>query len=81
MLSKWKWISFGIGVIAGAIGATVISSRPSYIKDGATTLLSHGLTAKRKLQSLGGAAKENLEDLVAEADQKAQDRANAKSQS
>jgi hypothetical protein len=81
MLSKWKWLSFGIGVIVGAIGATVVASRPSYIKDGATTILSHGITAKRKLQALGGATKENLEDLVAEADQKAQDRANAKAQS
>jgi hypothetical protein len=81
MFSKWKWLSFGIGVVVGAIGATVISSRPSYIKDGATTVLSHGLVAKRKLQALAGSAKENLEDLVAEADQKVQDRANAKAQS
>ncbi|MDR0622154.1 MAG: hypothetical protein LBJ61_09805 [Deltaproteobacteria bacterium] len=80
MLNKWKWISFGIGVVVGAIGATVVSSRPSYIKDGATTILSHGITAKRKLQALGSSAKENLEDLVAEADQKVQDRANAKAQ-
>jgi hypothetical protein len=79
-MSKWKWLAFGVGVLVGAIGATVISSRPSYIKDGATTVLSHGLTAKRKLQSLAGAAKENLEDLVAEADQKVQDRQNAKNE-
>jgi hypothetical protein len=81
MLSKWKWISFGVGVVVGAIGATVVSSRPSYIKDWSTTVLSHGLTAKRKLQAVAGSAKENLEDLVAEADQKTQDRANAKTQS
>ncbi|MDR0356300.1 MAG: hypothetical protein LBJ64_11310 [Deltaproteobacteria bacterium] len=81
MFSQWKWLSFGIGVLAGAIGATIISSRPSYIKDGATTVLSHGITAKRKLQSMAGAAKENIEDLVAEAGQKAQDSADAKVQS
>jgi hypothetical protein len=78
MLNHWKWIAFGVGVVVGAVGATVLSSRPSYIKDGATTVLSHGLTAKRKLQALAGAAKENVEDLVAEADQKAQNRQNAK---
>ncbi|MDR3135807.1 MAG: hypothetical protein LBU69_06920, partial [Deltaproteobacteria bacterium] len=72
MLNKWKWFSFGIGVIVGAIGATVVSSRPSYIKDGATSLLSYGIDAKRKIQGLAGAGKENLEDLVAEADQKSQ---------
>ncbi|MDR1051089.1 MAG: hypothetical protein LBP95_08430 [Deltaproteobacteria bacterium] len=81
MFNQWKWLSFGIGVVVGAVGATVIASRPSYIKDGATTVLSHGLTAKRKLQAIAGSAKENLEDLVAEADQKAQDRANAKAES
>jgi hypothetical protein len=80
MLSKWKWIAFGVGVVVGAISATVVASRPSYLKDGATTLLSHGISAKRKLQTVAGAAKENLEDLVAEADQKVQDRQNAKAQ-
>jgi hypothetical protein len=75
-LSQFKWLAFGIGVVVGAIGATVVASRPSYVKDGATTLLSYGLQGKRKLQSAAGVAKENLEDLVAEADQKVQDREN-----
>ncbi|MDR2442248.1 MAG: hypothetical protein LBE31_01850 [Deltaproteobacteria bacterium] len=75
-MNRFKWLAFGIGVVVGAIGATVISSRPSYIKDGATTLLSYGIQGKRKLQSAAGVAKENLEDLVAEADQKVQDRDN-----
>jgi hypothetical protein len=73
-LSQFKWLAFGIGVVVGAIGATVVASRPSYVKDGATTLLSYGLQGKRKLQAAAGVAKENLEDLVAEADQKVQDR-------
>ncbi|MDR1656346.1 MAG: hypothetical protein LBT47_02160 [Deltaproteobacteria bacterium] len=75
-MNKFKWLAFGIGVVVGAIGATVIASRPSYIKEGTTTLLSYGLQGKRKLQSAAGVAKENLEDLVAEADQKVQDRKN-----
>jgi hypothetical protein len=78
MLSKWKWLAFGVGVVVGAIGATVISSRPSYVKDGAATVLSYGLAAKRKLQSGASMAKENVEDLLAEADQKIQERQNAK---
>ena len=74
--AQFKWVAFGIGVVVGAIGATVVASRPSYIKDGASTLLSYGSQGKRKIQSAAGGAKENLEDLVAEADQKIQDREN-----
>ena len=74
--SQFKWLAFGIGVVVGAIGATVLASRPSYIKDGASTILSYGIQGKRKIQSAAGVAKENLEDLVAEADQKVQDREN-----
>ena len=74
--AQFKWLAFGIGVVVGAIGATVVASRPSYIKDGASTLLSYGIQGKRKIQSAAGVAKENLEDLVAEADQKIQDREN-----
>ena len=74
--AQFKWLAFGIGVVVGAIGATVVASRPSYIKDGASTLLSYGIQGKRKIQSAAGVAKENLEDLVDEADQKIQDREN-----
>ena len=74
--TQFKWLAFGIGVVVGAIGATVVASRPSYIKDGATTLLSYGIQGKRKIQSAAGVAKENIEDLVAAADQKVQDREN-----
>jgi hypothetical protein len=74
--SQFKWLAFGLGVVVGAIGATVVASRPSYIKDGATTLLSYGIQGKRKIQSAAGVAKENIEDLVNAADQKVQDREN-----
>ena len=74
--AQFKWLAFGIGVVVGAIGATVVASRPSYIKDGASTLLSYGIQGKRKIQSAAGVAKDNLEDLVADADQKIQDREN-----
>jgi hypothetical protein len=74
MWNKWKWISFGVGVVAGAALATLVSGRPSYLKAGTTAVLSHGITAKRKVESLVETAKENISDIVAEADQKAQDR-------
>lgn len=73
-MNKWKWLSFGIGVLVGAVGASIVSSRPSFIRDSASTALSHGITVKRKVQSLAEAAKENLSDLVAEAEQKHLDR-------
>jgi gas vesicle protein len=68
---------FGVGVIVGAVGHAALSGRPSRIKEGAATILSHGLAAKRKAKSLVETAKENIEDLVTEADQKLQDRTNA----
>ncbi|MDR1041907.1 MAG: hypothetical protein LBR80_17430 [Deltaproteobacteria bacterium] len=74
MWNKWKWISFGAGILAGALVTTLTSGRPSYLKSGATTVLSHGITAKRKVEALVETAKENIGDIVAEADQKAQDR-------
>ncbi|MDR1870619.1 MAG: hypothetical protein LBS60_01615 [Deltaproteobacteria bacterium] len=74
MFQNWKWISFGVGVVVGAVAASLVSSRPTFIRDGASTVLSHGLNAKRKIQGLAAAARENVDDLVAEADQKLQDR-------
>ena len=70
----WKLAMFGLGVLVGAVGHAALSGRPSRLKDGAATALSHGLAAKRKAQSLVETVKENVEDLVAEADQKLRDR-------
>ncbi|MDR1607410.1 MAG: hypothetical protein LBT38_03270 [Deltaproteobacteria bacterium] len=77
MFQNWKWLSFGIGLLVGAVGASLVSSRPTFIRDGASTVLSHGIHAKRKVQGWAAAGRENLEDLVAEADQKLQDRQSA----
>ena len=70
----WRIAMFGLGVLVGAVGCAAFAGRPSRIKDGTSTVLSHGLAAKRKAQSLMETAKENIDDLVAEADQKLQDR-------
>lgn len=74
---KWRIAMFALGALVGAVGAAAFSGRPSPIRSGASTVLSHGLAAKRKAQSLVETAKENVEDLVAEADQKLQDRQQA----
>ncbi|UQZ88204.1 hypothetical protein C4J81_02840 [Deltaproteobacteria bacterium Smac51] len=70
----WRIAMFGLGVLVGAIGATALSSRPSRLKDGAATVLSHGMAVKRKAQTVVETARENIEDLVAEADQKLAER-------
>jgi hypothetical protein len=77
-MNKWKWIYLGVGVLVGALGTALVSGRPSPLRTGATTLLSHGISAKRKIETLAEVAKENVSDIVAEADQKAQDRQAAK---
>jgi len=73
----WRIAMFGLGVLVGAVGFAAFSGRPSRIKDGTSTVLSHGLAAKRKAQSIMETARENIDDLVAEADQKLQDRQTA----
>ncbi|MDR0882420.1 MAG: hypothetical protein LBP55_07745 [Candidatus Adiutrix sp.] len=77
-MNGWRLAAlFGFGVLVGAVSHAALSGRPSPLKEGASSLLSHGLAAKRKAQALVETAKENLEDLVAEADQKLQDRQKA----
>lgn len=71
---KWRIAMFALGALVGAVGAAAFSGRPSPIRNGASTVLSHGIAVKRKAQSLVETARENVEDLVAEADQKLQDR-------
>jgi gas vesicle protein len=73
-LTKWKIIAFGIGALAGAAATSFFTKRPTFVRDTATTALSYGITAKRKIETLAELAKENITDLVAESDQKAQDR-------
>jgi hypothetical protein len=73
-MNKLKWISLGIGFAAGALVATLVSGRPSFLRTGVTAVLGRGLAAKRSVETLLEVGKENLTDIVAEADQQAQDR-------
>lgn len=68
----WRIAMFGLGVLVGAVAASSFSNRPTRIRNGASTVLSHGLAVKRKAQAMVETAKENIDDLVAEADQKLQ---------
>ena len=73
-MTKWKIIAFWLGLVAGAAASSFFSKRPAFVRNAATTVLSYGITAKRKVETLAELAKENITDLVAESDQKAQDR-------
>ena len=77
----WRIAMFGLGVLVGAVGMAAFSGRPSRVKEGASTVLSHGLAVKRKAQSVVETARENLDDLVAEADHKLQARQAAQQES
>ncbi|MDR2350572.1 MAG: hypothetical protein LBF41_08160 [Deltaproteobacteria bacterium] len=72
-MNKVKWITFGIGAVAGIVVSTLVSGRPSVFRNALTSILGYGINAKQKVENLAGVAKENLTDIVAEGDQKAQD--------
>jgi hypothetical protein len=74
---KWKLITFGLGLAAGVAATGFFTKRPAFVREAATTVLSYGIAAKRKVETLAELAKENISDLVAESDQKAQDRQTA----
>ncbi|MDR2351861.1 MAG: DUF1490 family protein [Deltaproteobacteria bacterium] len=77
-MNKWKWLAFGIGFVAGAVATTLVSGQPSPLRKATTYVLGLGLTAKRKVETFIEVSKENLSDIVAEADQSAQDRQSSK---
>ncbi|MDR2339701.1 MAG: hypothetical protein LBF40_06185 [Deltaproteobacteria bacterium] len=69
-MSKWNYIFFGLGFLAG-IGATaVLKGRGGFLRDKASSAMSYGIGAKRKIESIAGIAKENMADLLAESDEK-----------
>jgi hypothetical protein len=74
MTYKWKLLFMGIGFIAGLGAGSFFSRRPAFVRDAATTVLSYGISAKRKVETISELAKENISDLIAESDLKAQAR-------
>ncbi|MDR1776817.1 MAG: hypothetical protein LBR31_03170 [Desulfovibrio sp.] len=64
----WKYgLAVGLGVVLGAVGTMLISRNGIDLKKTCAGLMSHGLDLKDKAAALAETAKENLEDLTAEA--------------
>jgi len=64
----WKYgLAIGAGVAVGALGAVLLSRGTVDLKKAAATLLSHGMDLKDKAATLVETAKENIDDLAAEA--------------
>ena len=66
----WKYgLTLGAGIAFGALGATLLSRGSIDLKKAMATVLSHGMDLKDKATTLVETAKENMDDLAAEARQ------------
>ncbi|MDR2574702.1 MAG: hypothetical protein LBC94_10275 [Desulfovibrio sp.] len=64
----WKYgLAAGLGLAVGAIGATLLSRGGIDLKKVAATLMSHGMDLKDKATIIVDTAKENVDDIAAEA--------------
>ncbi len=64
----WKYgLALGAGVAVGAVGAMLLSRGNIDLKKACATLLSHGMDLKEKAATVMETAKENLDDIAAEA--------------
>lgn len=64
----WKYgLALGAGVALGAAGAVLLSRGKIDLKKTAATILSHGMDLKEQAASMMENAKENLDDITAEA--------------
>ena len=60
-------LAIGAGVAIGAAGAVLLSRGKIDLKKTAATILSHGMDLKDQFATVMENAKENLDDIVAEA--------------
>ena len=66
--NMWKCgLCLGAGVAIGALGAMLLSRGNVDLKKTAATILSHGMDFKEQAASFMETAKENIEDVAAEA--------------
>ena len=73
----WKYgLALGAGVAIGALGAMLLSRGKVDLKKTAATILSHGMDLKEQAASFMETAKENMEDIAAEARQEQEARRN-----
>ena len=64
----WKYgLALGAGVALGAAGAVFLSRGKIDLKKTAASILSHGMDLKEQAASMMENAKENFEDIAAEA--------------
>ncbi len=64
----WKYgLAVGAGVAIGALGAVLLSRGSIDLRKTAATILSHGMDLKEKAAEYMETAKENMEDIAAEA--------------
>lgn len=64
----WKCgLALGAGVALGALGAMLLSRGSIDLKKTMATVLSHGMDLKDKAATFAETAKENMDDLAAEA--------------
>jgi len=64
----WKYsLALGAGVALGAAGAVLLSRGKIDLKKTAATILSHGMDLKEQFATAMENAKENFEDITAEA--------------
>ncbi len=78
----WKYgLAIGAGVAIGALGAVLLSRGSIDLKKAAATLLSHGMDVKEKAAEFMETAKENMDDIAAEADHERKQRRKAKAES
>lgn len=69
MIAGWGKVAliFGAGVATGVVGAAILSRNSSAARKGAAAVLSRGYDLKEKAKKIIGTAKENIEDIAAEA--------------
>ncbi|MDR2124738.1 MAG: DUF6110 family protein [Desulfovibrio sp.] len=71
----WKYgLAAGAGVLVGALGAVLLSRNDVAVKKTVASLLSRGLDIKDKAAEIMETAKENIDDLAAEARQEQEQR-------
>jgi hypothetical protein len=64
----WKYgLALGAGVALGAAATLLLSRNPAAVKKTLAAVLSHGIDLKDKAATFMETAKENMEDIAAEA--------------
>lgn len=75
----WKYgLALGAGVALGAVGAMLLSKNSAEVKKTLSTILSHGMDLKDRAATVMENAKEDMEDIAAEARQASKQRKSGK---